>query len=420
MTSPRVRTIPSNPQGRDFVVGDVHGCFRTLGRALVELRFDPDRDRLFGVGDLVNRGPHSIEAVDWLEHRFEAVTLGNHDRAALRWLEATLRQSNAQPENWIRALKRSDYPRWLAALRQMPLAFTIDTPHGPVGVVHAEPPDLDWTRATALLEAGANSDIDNALLGFEESTPNLDQTRKQPVQGLRALISGHFVVKAVQIAGIWIQARVSRNGTASACSPSMHANSRRTPSMLTRILETRRGSRRVSIFHGACPETKPAPAFARGRSTQACFTPENSDHHSIVADSINRGPHSAEPVDWLEHQSAAVTLDNHERTALSQFNATLCKPRQKPTGWIADLDPADYPRWQHALQQMPLALTIETAYGPIGIVHAALPNLDWSEPTGVSPKGSALTPTRPCSALVAAPRHFPATMTNQFEASERS
>ena len=150
-------------------------------------------------GILVNRGPHSIEAVDWLEHRFEAVTLGNHDREELRWLEATRRQSNARPEDWIRALKRSDYPRWLAALRQMPLALTIDTPHGPVGVVHAEPPDLDWTRATALLEAGADSDIDNALLGFEESTPNLDQTRKQPVEGLRALVSGHFVVETVQI-----------------------------------------------------------------------------------------------------------------------------------------------------------------------------------------------------------------------------
>ena len=132
MTSPRVRTIPANPQGRDFVVGDVHGCFRTLGRALVELRFDPDRDRLFGVGDLVNRGPHSIEAIDWLEHRFEAVTLGNHDRSALRCLEAALRQCNARPEeDWIRALKRSDYPRWLAALRQMPLALTIDTPPRP-------------------------------------------------------------------------------------------------------------------------------------------------------------------------------------------------------------------------------------------------------------------------------------------------
>ena len=43
-----------NQVGRDFVVGDVHGCFRTLEVALLEIEFDPIRDRLFGVGDLVN------------------------------------------------------------------------------------------------------------------------------------------------------------------------------------------------------------------------------------------------------------------------------------------------------------------------------------------------------------------------------
>ncbi len=199
MTSRRVRTIPANPHGRDFVVGDVHGCFRTLGSALVELRFDPDHDRLFGVGDLVNRGPHSAEAVDWLEHRFEAVTLGNHDRAALRWLEDQLAGWGEAADNWMQTIPSKDHQRWHDALQRMPLALTIDTPDGLVGVVHAEPPDLQWSRATALLEEGDDAAIDNALLGFEDTTPDLDHTRKQPVQGLRALVSGHFVVEAVQI-----------------------------------------------------------------------------------------------------------------------------------------------------------------------------------------------------------------------------
>lgn len=199
MSSMHVRAIPRNLDGRDFVVGDVHGCFRTLERALTALHFNTRCDRLFGVGDLVDRGPHSDEAVDWLEHRFEAVSLGNHDRAALRWFEAKLNGSRAAAEDWQQALVRDEYSRWRNALLGMPLALTIETPFGAVGVIHAEAPDRDWGRATALLEAGSETDIDNALLGFEQYTPAIRRMTSKPVSGLRALISGHFVVDSVEV-----------------------------------------------------------------------------------------------------------------------------------------------------------------------------------------------------------------------------
>lgn len=181
------------------MVGDVHGCFRTLERALTELQFDPARDRLFGVGDLVNRGPHSIEAVDWLERRFTAVTLGNHDRAALNWFEAKLGGSHARDDDWKDTLDPRDYPRWRTALSQMPVALTVETPYGPVGVIHAEAPDPLWSRTVARLEAGSETDIDDALLGFEEYTPAIRRMKSRPVQGLRALVSGHFVVEEVEV-----------------------------------------------------------------------------------------------------------------------------------------------------------------------------------------------------------------------------
>ena len=181
------------------MVGDVHGCFRTLERALTELTFDPARDRLFGVGDMVNRGPHSLDAIDWLEGRFEAVTLGNHDRAALRWLEAKLRGSAPPAEGWIRALDPGAYRRWHEALQRIPLALTIETAHGRVGVVHAEAPHSDWERATALLETGDPFHEDNALLGFEADDPASRAAQATPVAGLRALVSGHFVVAEVAV-----------------------------------------------------------------------------------------------------------------------------------------------------------------------------------------------------------------------------
>ena len=64
ITSKHHCAVGMNENGRDLVVGDVHGCFRTLDHALSEFGFDPSRDRLFGVGDLVNRGPHSEGRAD--------------------------------------------------------------------------------------------------------------------------------------------------------------------------------------------------------------------------------------------------------------------------------------------------------------------------------------------------------------------
>ena len=75
-TGMNTSTFSFNDSGRDIVVGDVHGCFRTLERALSAVAFDPSADRLFGVGDLVNRGPYSEKAIEWLEQWFEAVVLG--------------------------------------------------------------------------------------------------------------------------------------------------------------------------------------------------------------------------------------------------------------------------------------------------------------------------------------------------------
>jgi bis(5'-nucleosyl)-tetraphosphatase (symmetrical) len=68
-----------------YVVGDVHGCFDTLLGLLADCGFDPGRDRLWLVGDLVNRGPKSLEVLRWaadldqrLGERMVAVA-GNHD-----------------------------------------------------------------------------------------------------------------------------------------------------------------------------------------------------------------------------------------------------------------------------------------------------------------------------------------------------
>lgn len=71
---------PANEKGRDFVCGDLHGAYQRFQEMLVGLEFDFERDRMFSVGDLVDRGPESVECLRPLYEPWFHAVKGNHEQ----------------------------------------------------------------------------------------------------------------------------------------------------------------------------------------------------------------------------------------------------------------------------------------------------------------------------------------------------
>lgn len=79
MYSP-VKKLPVNSVGRDFVMGDLHGEVHLLNVHLRRVNFDPSIDRLFSVGDLIDRGTNSLGALRLLHEPWFHAVCGNHEQ----------------------------------------------------------------------------------------------------------------------------------------------------------------------------------------------------------------------------------------------------------------------------------------------------------------------------------------------------
>ena len=106
----------------DYLVGDVQGCADALERLLAEIAFSPSRDRVYVLGDLVNRGPDSLAVLRRLKGLGDAATcvLGNHDWHLLA-VAAGVRPRHRN-DTLDEILDAPDREGWLAWLRERRMA----------------------------------------------------------------------------------------------------------------------------------------------------------------------------------------------------------------------------------------------------------------------------------------------------------
>jgi bis(5'-nucleosyl)-tetraphosphatase (symmetrical) len=140
-----------------WAIGDIQGCFEPLRRLLERLEFDPARDRLWFTGDLVNRGPNSLETLRFVKNLGEAAltVLGNHD---LHLLAVAAQQRKAHRHDTLHGvLDAPDTEELLDWLRRQPLL------HREAGwvLIHAGlPPQWDIETAQRLAR-----EVESALQG---------------------------------------------------------------------------------------------------------------------------------------------------------------------------------------------------------------------------------------------------------------
>jgi bis(5'-nucleosyl)-tetraphosphatase (symmetrical) len=140
-----------------YAIGDVQGCFDELQRLLGQLRFDVSGDRLWFVGDLVNRGPKSLEVVRFVRGLGQAAVtvLGNHDLHLVAQHEGIERP---RPDDTLDALLREpDAGELVEWMRQRPMMHV----EGAYAMVHAGLLP-QWSVATA---ARLAREVEAALRG---------------------------------------------------------------------------------------------------------------------------------------------------------------------------------------------------------------------------------------------------------------
>ena len=142
-----------------YMIGDVQGCMAPLQRMLDEVGFSASRDTVYLLGDLVNRGPASLEVLRWVQACGSSAqcVLGNHDLHLLAVAHGVRRAH--RKDTLAPLLQAPDAPALLEALRHQPLARLV---HGWL-LVHAGVLP-QWTVTTTL---ALSAEFEAAMAGAD-------------------------------------------------------------------------------------------------------------------------------------------------------------------------------------------------------------------------------------------------------------
>lgn len=187
-------SISRNKKGRDFVVGDIHGHLDLLLENLAEAGFDYSKDRLFSVGDIIDRGPKSLECLILLREPWFFAVRGNHEQMMIDWANGD-NFPNWQNNygQWSKDLSESEIMQWAQCLNKLPIAMTVKGPDYKVGICHAEPAGFNWGKM--IKDEGS---FQQMMWGRKVLR---GEVKKRPVKRVDITLHGHTPLRRVKRVG---------------------------------------------------------------------------------------------------------------------------------------------------------------------------------------------------------------------------
>ena len=199
------RSFSINKKGTDYFVGDIHGEYYLLMDELKKVNFDGDKgDRLFSLGDIINKGPDSEKCAFLLLKPWFFAVKGNHEAMLLALTEhpEIIHSLRDVGGGWIDdLLHRLDKLTFIINLvyARTFFCFTVKTKKGSIGLVHANAPD-DW-ESLAQRKISAKEETDCLW------TPiNYVSSENKTIKNIDIVVHGHVNAKNVVTKGnmIWI------------------------------------------------------------------------------------------------------------------------------------------------------------------------------------------------------------------------
>lgn len=193
----RVKRFTKNTLGNDYVVGDIHGCFTTLKVALRNIGFNEARDRLFSVGDLVDRGYESEYALEWLEKPWFHAVRGNHEEMFLEYFAGRWDIDNycMNGGRWAILLDAEKRDLIRKAFSELPYVIEVETDIGLVGIVHADVPNMGWSEFVKAVETTETSSPLDFVLWSRDTINRLKHCGpRDSIDGVDQVFLGHTVL----------------------------------------------------------------------------------------------------------------------------------------------------------------------------------------------------------------------------------